>query len=396
MSVLALAAAVLEGIAVLPAATLFPGPLSGQFIEAPPGIVTPFPGQPVQGLSEIAASPDGNWYALLDNGFGTRANSADFVLRIYSVTPHWRTAEGGVGDVRIDAYLELSDPQRRFPHTLIAELTHYPGSNRPVDPAIRSRRLLTGADLDPESLVHMSDGSFWVGDEFGPFLLHFSAAGELLEAPHAPGGVSAPEYASEGSPANLRASRGFEGLAVSPDTRHLYPMLEGSLPGQEGLLAIYTFDVEARAFTAGGADGWSWRYPLSSPGHAIGSFRLLDERRGLVLERDGLTGAHARFKKVFAVTLGVLDAEGLLVKTEIADLLCIDDPADLDGDGSTRFSFPHHTIESMAPVGDDHLLLVNDNNYPFGRARASDVPDATEFILLRIDGEPSPEAPRQP
>jgi glycerophosphoryl diester phosphodiesterase len=42
-------------------------------------------------------------------------------------------------------------------------------------------RLLTGADLDPESLVRMRDGSLWIGDEFGPFLLHFDADGRLLE-----------------------------------------------------------------------------------------------------------------------------------------------------------------------------------------------------------------------
>jgi len=35
------------------------------------------------------------------------------------------------------------------------------------------RCLLTGFDLDVESFVIAKDGTFWVGEEFGPYLLHF-------------------------------------------------------------------------------------------------------------------------------------------------------------------------------------------------------------------------------
>ena len=35
---------------------------------------------------------DGTFWAQPDNGFGTKANSADFLLRLYQVRPHWETA----------------------------------------------------------------------------------------------------------------------------------------------------------------------------------------------------------------------------------------------------------------------------------------------------------------
>ena len=60
-------------------------------------------------------------------------------------------------------------------------------------PLTRPDRVLTGADLDPESIVRAADGTYWIGDEFGPFLLHFDRAGRLLDAPVPLPGVFAPE-----------------------------------------------------------------------------------------------------------------------------------------------------------------------------------------------------------
>ena len=55
-----------------------------------------------------------------------------------------------------------------------------PAVQIPVDTSIRNRRLLTGADFDVESIARMDDGTFWVGEEFGPYLLHFDEQGALL------------------------------------------------------------------------------------------------------------------------------------------------------------------------------------------------------------------------
>ena len=53
--------------------------------------------------------------------------------------------------------------------------------------------MLTGADIDPESLQRGRHGDLWVGDEFGPWILHFDASGRLLEAPFAlPDGLVPP------------------------------------------------------------------------------------------------------------------------------------------------------------------------------------------------------------
>jgi hypothetical protein len=71
----------LEARAVLPADTRGAGPASGAGIGAGPfnGRTPPFASQPVQGFSAlIEDGRRGRYLALSDNGYGAKANSADF------------------------------------------------------------------------------------------------------------------------------------------------------------------------------------------------------------------------------------------------------------------------------------------------------------------------------
>jgi glycerophosphoryl diester phosphodiesterase len=158
--------------AVLPADTFAAGPPSGTALGTAPinGRTPPFPAQPVQGFSAlIGGGQPGVYLALADNGFGAKANSADFLLRAYHIRPHWERSSGGPGTVEVLGFLQFRDPDRKVTWPIV---------NQDSD-----ERLLTGADFDIEAIRRAPDGSFWVGDEFGPFLLHFSAGGVLLEAP---------------------------------------------------------------------------------------------------------------------------------------------------------------------------------------------------------------------
>ena len=57
----------------------------------------------------------------------------------------------------------------------------------------------------------------------------------------------------------------------------------------------------------------------------------------------------------------------------MADLLDIDDPNDLNIDGSTQFSFPFVTIEDVLILNENTILVANDNNYPFSVGRGPDI-----------------------
>ena len=150
----------LLGRAILPSDAYQPGPPSGAFITGDNGVTPPFPGQPIPGFSAVLDAGHGEFWAMPDNGYGAKTNSGDFLLRLYRIRPDFKTAAGGTGTVAVLGFLQLRDPDGKVPF-----------------PLFRPDRLLTGADFDLESVRAAKDGSFWFGEEFGPFLLHTDATG---------------------------------------------------------------------------------------------------------------------------------------------------------------------------------------------------------------------------
>ncbi|MDQ4102683.1 MAG: esterase-like activity of phytase family protein [Actinomycetota bacterium] len=193
--------------------------------------------QPVGGFSALldAAGRDTFW-AMPDNGFGSKANSHSFLLRVYRVHADFETASGGSGEVQILDWVTLHDPDKRIPFDIITEGT--------------AERLLTGGDFDIESMRVARDGTLWFGEEFGPFLLHTDATGKVLEAP-----IPLPSVESSDNPIptlatpNLGRSNGFEALAISRDRKTLYPILEGPVTGDDPTTRrVYAFDIATRRY----------------------------------------------------------------------------------------------------------------------------------------------------
>ena len=136
-------AARLAGHAVLPAATFIQAPpdapadlrVSGKFANGPvrieqvgtsegrsagrpTGIKLPFAGQPVQGHSGIKHMPDGTYWVITDNGFGSKANSPDAALFLSHYRIDWN-----VGTVNRLNTVFLHDPDRKVPFRVVHEGT---------------------------------------------------------------------------------------------------------------------------------------------------------------------------------------------------------------------------------------------------------------------------------
>jgi glycerophosphoryl diester phosphodiesterase len=366
----------LLGRAILPADAYQQGPPSGAFITGDNGVTPPFPGQPIPGFSAVLDAGHGEFWGMPDNGYGAKTNSGDFLLRVYLIRPDFETAKGGTGAVDVLRFIQLRDPDARI-----------------TFPLFRPDRVLTGADLDIESLRVADDGTLWFGDEFGPFLLHTDATGKVLEAPIPLPGVQSPQnpFLPDPDAWTIRASRGFEGMARSIDGKRLYPMLEGALRNDPDprRRIVNEFDLRSETYTG---RTWQYRVDAEFPDAVIGDFTALDEHRFVLIERDDAQGAEARQKKVYVVDLRRVGRDGYLEKRLVVDLLRIRDPAGISlpprpgefGVGDP-FSFPLQSVESLEVLGDERLLIASDNNYPFsdGRWIARDRPDDTELIVVR-------------
>ena len=106
--------------------------------------------------------------------------------------------------------------------------------------------------IDSEGLVLASDGGFWISDEYGPYIYHFSASGRMTQAimppdayiPHRNGSISfsadsPPIYDPNKTviPTDTGTGRdnnqGLEGLTASADGKKLFALLQSALD-QEG------------------------------------------------------------------------------------------------------------------------------------------------------------------
>ncbi|KJH82271.1 esterase-like activity of phytase family protein [Stutzerimonas stutzeri] len=393
----------LVGWAMMPADTFSDGPTSAQMANANPygTFVPPYENrQPVQGFSAVLPGADENSFIFMtDNGFGGQTNSADTLLRLYSVRPDFRSAKGGSGSVSASDYLSGA-PLARFTHASRLTLNdinqklelpiqadyrfYYNDDSRPrVDSAIEFGRLLTGADLDIESVRRDKNCAMWFGDEFGPYLIKTDASGTVTRSAISLPGVYAPQHVdvvAGSATANLEGSGGFEGMAINPSGERLYALLEKTVSGDAtGTLRINEFDINQERYT-----GKVFLYRLQEPGLAIGEMTAIDETRFLVIERNGATATNGTpFKKIYLIDIRGVASGAEVPKTEVVDLMRLADPDDLNGDGKRTFTFPYATIESLLPLDSRTLLVVNDNNFPYGGGRALNA-DVTEFLKIRL------------
>ncbi|MDX3927223.1 MAG: esterase-like activity of phytase family protein [Shinella sp.] len=376
------------------------GSVPGKDGVRPTGLSLPFDGQPMQGFSGIKTMPDGTFWSLSDNGFGNKLNSTDAMLMIHNIRFDWEN-----GTVEALKTVFLSDPDRKAPFPIVME-----GS---------ATRYLTGGDFDVESIQPVEDG-FWIGEEFGPYLLKFDRDGRLTDviATEADGKtVLSPDNPTLAVPAdpskkmpvfNLKRSGGYEGLAMSKDGTKLYGLLEGPLwtdpetvEQAEGrpALRILELDVASKAWT-----GRSWLYPLAEGGEAIGDFNMLDETTALVIERDNGAGTAdkacadpkdpkpdcfaqaSRVKRIYKIAFSDENAGKAVRKIGYIDLLTIADPDNRkrQGGGDGFYDMPFVTIENVDRVDETHIVVGNDNNLPFSAGRALDKADDNEFVLLEV------------
>jgi hypothetical protein len=153
---------------------------------------------------------------------------------------------------------------------------------------------------DSEGLVALPDGTFWVSDEYGPYITHFDRHGRAIER-LSPFDGSLPRELAERVP-----NKGMEGLTITPDGRTLVGIMQSALqtpdlpaktkPKNVTTLRIVTVDLRTRATH-------EYLYLLDDPkanSGAVSEITALSATSFLVDERDGNVEPGA-YKRLFRI-----------------------------------------------------------------------------------------------
>ena len=155
--------------------------------------------------------------------------------------------------------------------------------------------MCSGRALDPEGfVVNPKTGRFLVSDEYGPSLYEFNRDGTLARTfttpanliPRNDGGT--PNFADNtGNTKGRNTNRGFEGLAISPDGKFAYAMLQSPMLDEFGLTTgrynrIVKFDIATGLAVA----QYAYLMEGSSQGRGISALVALNDHEFLVLERN--------------------------------------------------------------------------------------------------------------
>ena len=189
-----------------------------------------------------------------------------------------------------------------------------------------------GLSFDPEGMVvNPSNGHLLISDEYGPSLYEFNRSGQLVRqyatpsnlVPRTASGVNynaTPTAAVDPLISGREGNRGMEGLAISPDGKFAYGMMQnGSIEDGWSSANRGQYTRIVKYDTANGAAVAQYAYKLESSGQGrgISAIVALGNDKFLVLERNnrgigvGATLANPD-KNVYEIDLaGAIDVTGM-------------------------------------------------------------------------------------
>lgn len=218
----------------------------------------------------------GTLYAVPDRGWNTEG-SINYQGRVQKFELSIQPTFGSISNGSENLDLQYQDTtllsKGNIPTTGLDAITTIPASGGfPILPAAPMPNGQISPAIDLEGLVRLRDGSYWISDEYGPYVYHFSKSGEMLTAikppitflPFTDGTLNFtsgnPPVGSKedaaGDPDTGRANNhGFEGLAISPDERLLTIQLQEALVQDGGTHATRQNNTR------------ELQYDISIPGH---------------------------------------------------------------------------------------------------------------------------------
>lgn len=332
--------------------------------------------------SGAAAHPTrkGEFYVITDRGPNTDyLNGKKFLVPNFTPTiMHFKI--NADGNIEVIKYIKLKNPSGQ----LITGLPNPVGMGSTGEVAYDANGNVLGTDnygLDSESIVAAQDGTFWVSDEYGPHIVHYSAEGVEMER-ISPIGVNTGTRKLPAVLAKRRPNRGMEGLCITPDGKTLVGTMQSmmyapskNLATNKTLTRIVTFDI---------ATGQTKQFLYQQDGGASDSvcdITALSNTEFLVIERDGNFGSQGGIKKVYKINIsGASDVNGSDISavdglkingktleqstwSEIAAAGYQPVSKTLAVDLVSKLGYEHDKFEGIVYLGNKKLAVFNDDDF---------------------------------
>ncbi|OFV93062.1 MAG: hypothetical protein A3G76_07965 [Acidobacteria bacterium RIFCSPLOWO2_12_FULL_65_11] len=330
----------------------------------------------------------GEWWAVSDRGPG--GGTLPYETRLNRVTLDVNPWTGRISNFRVKETMKFTDPQG------LLSASSGPKALNGLNPALLNGDAgILGRSFDPEGLaIDPRTGHFIVTNEYGPSLYVFDRKGRLLRVFETPANLipkvgAVADYVAgrdQGLTAGRQDNRGYEGLAVTPDGKKLYAVLQDPLIEEPGpnngrngrnlrivvfdndrhsatygtSIAQYAYqlelqaDVRARILAAGGAS--TATDPRQGRNLGLSAIAAINDHQFLVLERDNRgigvddpAGANVvGTKRIYKIDIDAVDT------TDISGLV-LPDNGNLAGAGITPVSkslvFSDLALDTMLPNG---------------------------------------------
>lgn len=264
-------------------------------------------------------------------------------------------------------------------------------STQPYDPDTNPIQL-DDSGLDGEGLVALSDGSFWVSDEYGPHMVHFNADGVEIGRINPFANDERNNFNLPAEFANRRANRGMEGLAVTPDEKTLVGIMQSTMYNPSSavkvndIVRIVTVHLETGAVS-------QYLYKQEKTQNSQSGIVALSATEFLVIERDGnfYNEDPTAMKHIYKIDISAAtnletitasgnvtqDAElGLLIDGKTLEEVALESGWDTITDAGIQpvsktfivdlvaeVSYPHDKLEGMWLINDTTIGVLNDDDF---------------------------------
>ncbi len=217
----------------------------------------------------------GEWWGLSDRGPGGGSLSYDTRVQRFSITYNQNT--GSISDFQV------------------LQTVKFMTQGVPLNGLGPNPTSVLGNALDPEGFViNPTTGTFLVSDEYGPSLYEFDRNGELLRRFTTPpnliprsSGTSVPNFGGNaGNDAGKSSNRGFEGLAISPDGKFAYAMLQSGMLDEGAGTGIFARIVKYDIASGTAVGQYAYQMQGAGQGRGISALVALGNDKFLVLERN--------------------------------------------------------------------------------------------------------------